>query len=345
VTLGPLMVDIAGSALGDDDRKVLEHPLVGGVILFSRNFESVSQLKALTADIHALKTPPLLIAVDHEGGRVQRFHDGFTPLPTARSIGGARAQNRALAAELAEAAGWLAASELAAAGVDFSFAPVVDLDTGASEVIGDRAFSNDPQVVVELARAWIEGARRAGQIDVAKHFPGHGSVRLDSHVEVVRDSRGYAAIAAADLVPFEHMAEVNVAAMMMAHVVYAAVDDEPASLSRRWIDGELRQRLGYDGAVFCDDLSMRGVAALGDILDIAHQALAAGCDMLPICNDRPAVERLLGHGRPYDNPNSGLRLTRLHARPRHEDQNALRASDRWQKSRRFVAGFVDRNAP
>jgi beta-N-acetylhexosaminidase len=334
------MVDIAGRALDDDDRKVLTHPLVGGVVLFARNYESVAQLRDLTAEIHGLQTPPLLIAVDHEGGRVQRFGDGFTPLPAARSIGAAYAENAALATELAETAGWLAASELAVAGVDFSFAPVVDLDTGASEIIRDRAFSDDPETVVALARAWIEGARRAGQIAVAKHFPGHGSVRPDSHAEVVDDPRGYDTIAAADLVSFERMAALNVAAVMMAHIVYSAVDDEPASLSRRWIQGELRQRLGYDGAVFCDDLSMRGVAALGDVTEIAHRALAAGCDMLPICNDRAAVERLLAHSRPYDNPNSGLRLTRLHARARHQDQKGLRATEIWQKSRRFVAEFA-----
>lgn len=340
MTLGPLMVDVAGLALTDEDRGVLAHELVGGVILFSRNFESVEQLTALTDEIRALKTPPLLIAVDQEGGRVQRFRDGFTRLPPLRAIGDYYTRDTRIACELAATAGWLMAAELLASGVDFSFAPVVDIDAGVSEIIGDRAFHRDPDVVFELARAWIGGVRRAGQIAVAKHFPGHGSVAPDSHTTIVADPRDYREIAGADLVPFRRLVGLDVAAMMMAHIVYPAVDDAPASLSRRWIQDELRTRLGFRGAVFCDDLSMRAVAATGDVAAVARRALQAGCDMLPVCNDRTAVERLLAHAGRYENPASRLRLTRLHGRF-GGDMNALRANDEWQRSRRLMTGFVD----
>lgn len=319
---------------------MLAHPLVGGVILFSRNYVDVEQLFALTHAIHALRTPPLLIAVDHEGGRVQRFREGFTRLPPARLIGGGYAQDADGAGELAETAGWLMAAELAAAGVDFSFAPVVDLDVGVSDIIGDRAFHRDPNAVAALARLWITGVRRAGQAAVAKHFPGHGSVAPDTHAQVVADRRVYKRIAAADLTPFRRMIAFDVAAIMMAHIVYPAVDDAPASLSRRWIRDELRGRLGFGGAVFCDDLSMRGVAALADTATIARRALAAGCDMLPICNDRAAVERLLEQGGAYDNPASGLRLTRLHGPP-PAGFKALQATGAWQRAHRRVAGLLD----
>ncbi|HET7569460.1 MAG TPA: beta-N-acetylhexosaminidase [Gammaproteobacteria bacterium] len=341
MTIGPLMVDIAGLALTDEDREVLAHPLVGGVILFSRNYESLPQLEALTAAIHAIKAPPLLIAVDQEGGRVQRFREGFTRLPPLRLIGNQYADNPKLAAELAETAAWTMAAELAAAGVDFSFAPVVDLDVGISGVIGDRAFHKNPGVVAALARAWVHGVRRAGQIAVAKHFPGHGSVVPDSHTNVVEDQREYDAIAQADMVPFRRMIALDIAAIMMAHVIYPAVDREPASLSRRWIKEELRKRLQFDGAVFSDDLSMHAVAARGDIVEVARQALAAGCDMLPVCNNRTTVERVLDHSGAYENPNSRLRLARLHARPRM-DRASLLASEVWQKGQRLIAGLMDR---
>lgn len=341
MTIGPLMVDIAGLALDDEDREVLAHPLVGGVILFSRNYENLPQLEALTAEIHAIKTPPLLIAVDQEGGRVQRFREGFTRLPPLRLIGNGYAQNPKLSAELAETAGWTMAAELAAVGIDFSFAPVVDIDTGVSGVIGDRAFHRDPEIVAALARAWVNGVRRAGQIAVAKHFPGHGSVAPDSHTEVVEDPREYDAIAKDDLAPFRRMIALDVAAVMMAHVIYPAVDEEPASLSRRWIKEELRHRMNFNGAVFCDDLSMHAVAARGDVIDIARQALTAGCDMLPVCNNRATVERLLEHSGAYENPNSRLRLARLHGRPQI-DRAELKASDQWQKSQRLLAGLMER---
>ncbi|HET7308079.1 MAG TPA: beta-N-acetylhexosaminidase [Gammaproteobacteria bacterium] len=341
MTIGPLMVDIAGHALTAEDGELLAHPLVGGVILFSRNYESLPQLEALTADIHAIKTPPLLIAVDQEGGRVQRFRDGFTRLPPLRLIGNSYAENPRLAAELAETAAWTMAAELAAAGVDFSFAPVVDLDLGISSVIGDRAFHKDPAIVATLARAWVNGVRRAGQIAVAKHFPGHGSVIPDSHTSIVEDPREYDAIAHADMAPFRRMIALDIAAIMMAHVVYPAVDSEPASSSRRWIKEELRHRLHFDGAVFSDDLSMHAVAARGDIVEIARQALGAGCDMLPVCNNRATVERLLDHAGAYENPNSRLRLARLHARPRM-DRARLEAGDTWQKGQRLLADLMDR---
>jgi beta-N-acetylhexosaminidase len=334
---GPLMIDIAGLELSADDREVLAHPLVGGVILFSRNYADAGQLRALTQAIHAIKTPPLLIAVDQEGGRVQRFRDGFTTLPPLRLFGECYRHDRRAACNLAETAGWLMAMEIGTVGVDFSFAPVVDLDTGVSAVIGDRAFHPEPDAVVELAHAWIAGVRRAGQVAVAKHFPGHGSVAPDTHAQIVTDERSRKDIAR-DIEPFRRLIAFDVAAMMMAHVIYPAVDDQPASLSRRWIRDELRGRLGFRGAVFCDDLHMRGVAALGEVEAIARQGLAAGCDMLPVCNDRPSVIRLLEHAHAYDNPASRLRLARLHGRPVEVE---LHRSDAWQHARTMIGGLLD----
>jgi beta-N-acetylhexosaminidase len=340
MTIGPLMVDVAGLALDAGDRDVLAHPLVGGVILFARNYESVEQLEALTADIRAIKTPPLLIAVDQEGGRVQRFREGFTRLPAARAIGQCHGRNPELATELAATVGWIMAAELAAAGIDFSFAPVVDLDRGISGAIGDRAFHRSPDVVTELARSWVLGVRRAGQVAVAKHFPGHGSVAPDPHTDLVADSRDYATIAGEDLEPFRHMVALDIAGVLTSHVAYPEVDGRPASLSKRWIEGELRKRMNYDGAVFCDDMSMQAIAMRGDIVTLARQALSAGCDMLPVCNNRASVERLLAHAGAYENPSSRLRLTRLHARPQ-ADRKALRATDQWQKGRRLIADVMD----
>src|SRR5271156_90523 len=314
MSLGPLMVDIAGTGLTSEDAKLLSHPLVGSVILFTRNYRDVAQLTALTAAIRALRSPQLLIAVDHEGGRVQRFREGFTRLPSARLLGRRYDQDRREGLSLAQSVGWLMASELRAVGVDFSFAPCVDLDYGVSEIIGDRAFHGDPDAAAALAVATLSGRREAGRAAVAKHFPGHGAVVTDSHVALPVDRRAFADLEA-DIRPYRLLIDNNVPGIMAAHVVFPAVDTLPASLSKRWITGVLRGELGFHGCVFADDLTMAGAAAFGNVVERAELALAAGCDVLPICNDRHSVEWVLERfGANAASAASQARLVRMRAR-------------------------------
>lgn len=329
MTLGPLMVDVQGVALEPDERELLEHPLVGSVILFSRNYDSPEQLARLVADIHGVRTPALLVTVDHEGGRVQRFQQGFTRLPPMRALGRHYARGRAEGLALARRLGWLMAAELRALGVDLSFAPCVDVDHGVSQAIGDRALHADPDAVGELAVAYMLGMREAGMAATAKHFPGHGAVAADSHVALPVDRRDWSDIEA-EFSPYRRLIANGLAAVMAAHVVFESVDRLPASLSPRWIGGVLRGELGFQGAVFADDLSMAGAAACGDIVTRAQLALAAGCDVLPVCNERAAVLRLLASMPPAVNPVSGMRLARLHGREAL-DPRALRADPRWQE--------------
>jgi len=291
--LGPVMVDVAGLALDAHERELLAHPLVGGVILFARNYAAPAQLEALTAAIHALRDPPLLIAVDHEGGRVQRFVEGFTRLPPMRALGRLYDREPALASNLAGAIGVVLAAELRARGVDFSFAPVLDIDFGASSVIGDRAFHATAAGVTALARGLVAGLARMGMGAVGKHFPGHGYVRADSHLEVPVDERDLATIMANDLVPYQALVGHGLAGVMPAHVVYPRVDAQPAGFSRVWLADILRGRLGFDGIVFSDDLSMEGASVAGGIVERGRAALDAGCDMVLVCNARAAAERLL----------------------------------------------------
>lgn len=297
--LGPVMVDVAGEALDALERELLAHPLVGGVILFARNYAAPAQLDALTGAIHALRTPPLLIAVDHEGGRVQRFLDGFTRLPPMRALGRLYDRESALAANLAGAVGVVLAAELRARGVDFSFAPVLDIDFGASSVIGDRAFHATAAGVTALAGSLVAGLARMGMGAVGKHFPGHGYVRADSHLEVPVDERDLATIEANDLVPYRGLVGHGLAGVMPAHVIYPRVDARPAGFSPVWLKDILRRRLGFDGMVFSDDLSMEGASVAGGIVERGHAALEAGCDMVLVCNARAAAERLFDGLGPY----------------------------------------------
>jgi beta-N-acetylhexosaminidase len=331
------MVDIAGTELTPEDIRVLSHPLVGSVILFSRNYRDIAQVSSLTRAIRAVRSPALLVAVDHEGGRVQRFRDGFTRLPPVRTLGRRYDEDRREGLSLAKAAGWLMASELRAVGVDFSFAPCVDLDHGVSEIIGDRAFHRDPDAVAALAVAYMSGMREAGMAAVAKHFPGHGAVIADSHVALPIDRRKFVDLEA-DIRPYRLLIENNLAGVMGAHVVFPAVDPLPASLSKRWISAVLRGEMGFHGCVFADDLSMAGAAAFGGVIERAELAFAAGCDVLPICNDRQAVKSVLDHfGPDLGSPASQARVVRMRARG--EAPTNLGADRQWQQTITLIASL------
>ncbi|HEX9801711.1 MAG TPA: beta-N-acetylhexosaminidase [Gammaproteobacteria bacterium] len=314
MSLGPVMLDLQGTTLDEQEREMLLHPLVGGVILFSRNYESPEQLGALVAEVHALRSPQLLIAVDHEGGRVQRFRQGFTRLPAMRRFGEIYDRDRRRARQLAEQAGWVMASELRAVGVDFSFAPVLDLDYGVSSVIGDRAFHRSPQVVAALANALMQGMHRAGMAATGKHFPGHGAVQADSHEAIPVDSRRYEDIAAEDIKPYELMISNGMAAVMPAHVIYDRVDPRPAGFSPFWLGEVLRRRLNFQGVIFSDDLNMEGASVAGDYVARARAALAAGCDVALICNNREGALQILRGLEQQPNPILHARLARLHGR-------------------------------
>jgi len=327
VTLGPLMIDVAGTALTPAERERLRHPLVGSVILFSRNYASPQQLRALVAEIHALRSPALVVSVDHEGGRVQRFREGFSRLPALRRLGLEYEQSPSRARELARQLGWLMAAELRAEGVDLSFAPCVDLDYGVSEVIGDRAFHRDAAVVAELAVAYQHGMRDAGMVATAKHFPGHGAVVADSHHALPVDRRAWVDLEE-DLRPYRILIANGLAGVMVAHVLYPEIDSVPASASRLWIRGVLRETLDFQGVVFADDLSMAGAAAIGDIVERAERALEAGCDVLPVCNDAASVDALLQGMRAPVDAAAALRRVRLRGRTAPSRQ-ALEAMPEW----------------
>ncbi len=311
---GPVILDIEGTKVTDDDRRVLSHPLVGGMILFTRNFESVEQVQRLVTDIRATN-PQLLICVDHEGGRVQRFREGFTRIPAMQKLGDLCANDdTGESLSFVQDVGWLLAAELIACGLDFSFTPVLDLDRDSSTIIGDRAFSDDPEACTEYARALINGLHDAGMAATGKHFPGHGTVLADSHLELPVDDREWSAIEYYDLLPFKRLAN-EMEAIMPAHVLYPKVDAEnPAGFSRYWLQDILRQKLGFDGVIFSDDLSMQGAVATGDIFARANAALEAGCDSVLVCNDRSAAEQLLDGWRPNWSEESKVRLQNMKAK-------------------------------
>ena len=291
--LGTVVLDAAGTALSDEDRRRLLHPAVGGVILFAQNFENPQQLLALTEEIRALRTPQLLVCTDHEGWRVQRFRAGFTAIPPMRALGIAWDRDRDAARRAARAAGYVIAAELAAHGIDFSFAPVLDLDYGASSIIGDRALHFDPNAVGALAAELVRGLAAGGMAGVGKHFPGHGFAALDSHVAVPRDERSFAEIMRKDVAPYASAIAAGLGGVMPAHVIYTQADAEPAGYSRVWLVEVLRGKLGFEGLVFSDDLSMEGASTAGGTPERARAALAAGCDMVLLCQDPPEQDRLL----------------------------------------------------
>ncbi|MGB5426759.1 MAG: beta-N-acetylhexosaminidase [Gammaproteobacteria bacterium] len=340
MTLGPLMADIEGLELTDEDRELLRHPAVGGVILFSRNYASTGQLRALVDALHRLRDPHLLVAVDQEGGRVQRFRDEFTHLPPLACLGSIHDTDADRARHLARVSGWLMASELRAVGIDLSFAPVLDLEFGVSSIIGNRALHKRPEVVAELALAYQAGMHDAGMAATGKHFPGHGAVAADSHLDLPIDERRFEDMAQWDMVPFRRMIDAGLAAIMMAHVVYSAVDKHPASFSRYWIKAILREQLGFNGLVFSDDLSMEGAACIGDHSARAQAALEAGCDMVLVCNNREqagCVAELLGD---YQNPIAHTRMMRMHGR-KPLNLNILHSDPRWAQAVAAVKGYEE----
>ncbi|WP_271273960.1 beta-N-acetylhexosaminidase [Aliamphritea hakodatensis] len=324
---GCLMLDVEGLSLTDEDRQLLKDPQVGGLILFARNFESCEQLDALVQDIRRCN-PEILVAVDQEGGRVQRFRDGFIRIPPMGKLGKVYATEPERACEMAEQLGWLMASELLVYGVDISFAPVLDLDFGRSEVIGDRAFAASKEDVTALSTAFIAGMHAAGMAATGKHFPGHGWVVADSHHEIPRDERGMAEIDSQDMAVFRSLAATGLDAVMPAHVIYSQVDQQPAGFSEHWLQQVLRTDLNFDGVIFSDDLTMEGASVAGDYRQRAERALQAGCDMLLVCNDRAAALQVLDYLNDIEHQGSE-RIARMLARQKPA-QEALRADPRWQ---------------
>ena len=290
-SLGPVMLDVVGTTLSSDDIRRIQHPLTGGVILFTRNYQSRAQVTDLCAAIHAAR-PGILIAVDHEGGRVQRFRtDGFTRLPAMRSLGQLWDRDVLQSCKAATALGYVLAAELRACGVDLSFTPVLDLDYGPSEVIGDRAFHRDPRVVTMLAKSVNHGLLQAGMANCGKHFPGHGFVAADSHIAIPVDERDPKDILKEDAAPYGWLG-MSLSAVMPAHVIYPFFDSQPAGFSRKWLS-LLRGELGFEGVIFSDDLSMEGASVAGNVVQGAHAALKAGCDMVLVCNSPQKADQLL----------------------------------------------------
>ena len=279
---GRLMLDLAGTSLADDERDQLQNPHIGGVILFARNVKSREQISALVKQIRAASAQ-VLIAVDQEGGRVQRFRDGFTRFPPMQKLGDLVAQDSAAGLALTKDAGWLMAAEVIACGLDISFAPVLDVDRDTSSIIGDRSFSDQPEAVIEVAQAFINGMHEAGMAATGKHFPGHGGIVADSHLEAPVDTRSWDELEAHDLKPFDALSG-SLDGIMPAHITFPAVDPDSVGFSSFWLQTILRKRLGFEGVIFSDDLTMKGADIAGGYVDKAKLALDAGCDMILVCN-------------------------------------------------------------
>lgn len=344
MTLGPIMIDLEGKQLSDDEREMLQHPLVGSVILFTRNYESPEQIAALT---HSIKQErDVLICVDHEGGRVQRFRAGFTRLPACRKLGFRYDKNPAEALQMAHEMGWLMAVELRAVGVDFSFAPVLDLDYGVSGVIGDRAFHNRAVIVTELARAYTEGMAQAGMACVGKHFPGHGGVTEDSHVALPVDKRELSEIEQSDMIPFQQLtAEKRLHGIMPAHVIYEKVDKQPAGFSRRWIQNVLREQYEFDGVVFSDDLNMAAAIVAGSFTERAYAALNADCDVALVCNNRAGAVEVLENMQWPDERTKQYRLERMRGAANPKSLQKLQQTARWIKAQEMATILMHDGTP
>lgn len=345
MTAGPLMLDLEGVQLTDTERLILRRPAVGGVILFSRNYQSPRQLLELTSQIRQIR-PELLIAVDHEGGRVQRFRDGFTRIPAMARLGQLWRQDPKQGLALTHDCGWLFASELQAYGIDISFAPVLDIDCGISDVIGDRSFGVDSEAVETVAAELMSGMQQAGMATTGKHFPGHGAVAADSHLEMPVDPRPYDEIAEQDLKPFARFATAQpgeggalMDAVMPAHVVYSQCDQQPAGFSAFWLQQVLRQQLGFDGVIFSDDLSMAGAEIAGGYAERADAALQAGCDMVLVCNQPQAALEVLEWLEQQGQVTAPRVKSMKSRQPISIEQ--LQGSGRWQRCRQQLAQLTD----
>jgi len=319
-SIGPVMIDVEGLTLTDSEKQKINHPNTGAIILFSRNYSSPEQIAKLIRDIRHSRNGDILIAVDQEGGRVQRFQTGFTPLPPAAAY--------AQSPELAESAGWLMAAELLALGVDFSFAPVLDIDCGISEIIGNRSFSQDTSLATELASHFRKGMNAAGMAATGKHFPGHGAVALDSHLTLPVDNRDLQTINEKDIQPFKQLISEGLEAIMPAHVVYPEIDSLPAGFSSKWIQTILRTELNFNGTVFSDDLSMEGAASIGDFSQRAKLAMQAGCDMVLVCNNPTAAEEVLNSIPVAENPLREQRLSAMLGKSQYSREQLLQ-SEKW----------------
>ncbi len=321
-TFGPVMIDIEGLTLTPLEQEKINHPNTGAVILFSRNYNAPEQITKLIKHIRQARNGDILIAVDQEGGRVQRFQTGFSKLPAASIY----SQHP----KLAETGGWLMAAELLSIGIDFSFAPVLDIDCGISEIIGDRSFSQIPSLATQLASSFRKGMRLAGMAATGKHFPGHGAVAMDSHLTLPVDNRDLQTILEKDLQPFKQLIAEGLEAIMPAHVVYPQIDDLPAGFSKRWISEILRGELNFDGTIFSDDLSMEGAAAIGDFKQRAELALNAGCDMILVCNKPAAAEQVLNNIPVTQNKKRERRLKTMQGKATLSRQQLLKTSQ-WQQ--------------
>lgn len=324
--MGPLMIDVQGTSLTTEDIELLEHPLVGGLILFTRNYQSPEQLTELTLAIKKHAGNEILIAVDHEGGRVQRFRDGFSRIPAMGKLWQAAKEHLPNALVYAKSAGQLMASEVQAVGIDISFAPVLDTN-GVSDVIGDRAFHQDPVLITLLAKAFIEGMKSVGMLATAKHFPGHGSVKEDSHIALPVDHRDANEIFSFDMQPFKQLI-TKVAAVMPAHVIFPAIDQHAVGFSKKWLQDILRRELEFDGVIFSDDLSMQGASVVGGYIERAEAAQQAGCDMLLACNNRSAAIDILDNANIHSVAESEHRLKNMLYQG---DLSPHTMSNAWQK--------------
>lgn len=333
--MSALILDFAGTCLTAEDRELLAHPAVAGVILFTRNYENPEQLAKLTADIKDTAKRDILITVDHEGGRVQRFRPGFSAIPAMghiQKIAKTEAQQAALAREM----GWLMASELLACGVDHSFAPVLDLH-GPSQVIGDRAFADNPKDIVWLANAFIRGMHEAGMRATGKHFPGHGTVVADSHIDIPVDDRSLAEILENDGAVFAELAQ-NIQAIMPAHVIYPQVAPEPAGFSEFWLQTILRQQFQFQGVIISDDLLMAGATVAGTVKERAEKALAAGCDLLLVCNDQSAARAVLADVTFPEPSRDAIKI--LQGKSRFTTLADVKGSQRWKNAQKLLEMFI-----
>lgn len=335
---GAVMADVAGFTLTEAEKQRLLDPAIGGIILFRRNFSDINQLKQLVKEIKALRTPELIIAVDHEGGRVQRFIEGFTRLPAMRVLGEIwDNEGEEQACHAAQQVGWVLATELAACGIDLSFTPVLDLDWGNCAVIGNRSFHAQASVVSRLALALQAGLNRGGMKSCGKHFPGHGFVEGDSHHVLPQDNRSFEQLQQHDITPFALLAQAGMAAVMPAHVVYPNIDSQPAGFSEFWLKTVLRQQLGFNGVIFSDDLTMEGAGGAGDIKERARLSFAAGCDIVLVCNRPDLMDELRADLMPSENPYLAERWQQMACHISIEQAQAMMATEAFKQAQAMTA--------